>query len=61
MSASLVGSEMCIRDRLQAAAGSSHREGGQQQGAATGSHQQEATTGSVWICLLYTSDAADDM
>eukprot|EP00969_Alexandrium_andersonii_P011326 492336-Alexandrium_andersonii.AAC.1 len=61
MSASLVGSEMCIRDRQagrvgQAAwarrAGRAHR-AGQEGGAGMG--------GGVGVCLLYTSDAADDM
>eukprot|EP00969_Alexandrium_andersonii_P238386 10522207-Alexandrium_andersonii.AAC.1 len=60
MSASLVGSEMCIRDRPRAATG--------QRGpplaprtrlTATGSHQ--GAQPQPRICLLYTSDAADDM
>eukprot|EP00969_Alexandrium_andersonii_P196295 8672132-Alexandrium_andersonii.AAC.1 len=61
MSASLVGSEMCIRDRS---------EGGRSHGIAklraamrsppnTGSGN-DANTSEV-ACLLYTSDAADDM
>eukprot|EP00969_Alexandrium_andersonii_P004076 176951-Alexandrium_andersonii.AAC.1 len=60
MSASLVGSEMCIRDR------SSHVWG------AAGNDQQmrvlpKEFTPRAWqvamytLCLLYTSDAADDM
>eukprot|EP00969_Alexandrium_andersonii_P041594 1823189-Alexandrium_andersonii.AAC.1 len=63
MSASLVGSEMCIRDRSYAGGpipvGSAHLA----QCAAW-----PTTSGSCWTvaerscdCLLYTSDAADDM
>eukprot|EP00969_Alexandrium_andersonii_P185017 8173828-Alexandrium_andersonii.AAC.1 len=61
MSASLVGSEMCIRDRSPparpprprprsraACPRAGHRAGGSQAARAPG-------------CLLYTSDAADDM
>eukprot|EP00969_Alexandrium_andersonii_P228704 10101314-Alexandrium_andersonii.AAC.1 len=61
MSASLVGSEMCIRDR----------ETPQFQNAGPGA-PSEAWHPQVWApavgdiehlkhCLLYTSDAADDM
>eukprot|EP00969_Alexandrium_andersonii_P189083 8354501-Alexandrium_andersonii.AAC.1 len=60
MSASLVGSEMCIRDRICA-------------GRTVGRRAPRGSTGSAgasWArarrprgagCLLYTSDAADDM
>eukprot|EP00969_Alexandrium_andersonii_P131403 5810476-Alexandrium_andersonii.AAC.1 len=60
MSASLVGSEMCIRDSRKAAPGF---------GAARG-YEGLKTQMPYWvlrrfwastICLLYTSDAADDM
>eukprot|EP00969_Alexandrium_andersonii_P163091 7210070-Alexandrium_andersonii.AAC.1 len=60
MSASLVGSEMCIRDSASGVAGgaralrSSLR--ASYQGGRTEREQQ--ARGS---CLLYTSDAADDM
>eukprot|EP00969_Alexandrium_andersonii_P129838 5739954-Alexandrium_andersonii.AAC.1 len=60
MSASLVGSEMCIRDRsmdcTRSAAGP-RRPSRKQQAAALrwDRHRQAAP------CLLYTSDAADDM
>eukprot|EP00969_Alexandrium_andersonii_P330929 14627152-Alexandrium_andersonii.AAC.1 len=60
MSASLVGSEMCIRDRagcVRAARGSQRRESAR-------SLHTEACAGrlpSACVCLLYTSDAADDM
>eukprot|EP00969_Alexandrium_andersonii_P039151 1716119-Alexandrium_andersonii.AAC.1 len=60
MSASLVGSEMCIRDRSM------------QKGAAARSRPRDACHDELahalvgrlrlcGICLLYTSDAADDM
>eukprot|EP00969_Alexandrium_andersonii_P328267 14506190-Alexandrium_andersonii.AAC.1 len=61
MSASLVGSEMCIRDRYQAVCRAT---------AAGGWSVALLTfvTDSEWVrlgrpcpCLLYTSDAADDM
>eukprot|EP00969_Alexandrium_andersonii_P182351 8057514-Alexandrium_andersonii.AAC.1 len=61
MSASLVGSEMCIRDSLstKAAAHATH--------ARTHAHTQARSRASSYACehtsacLLYTSDAADDM
>eukprot|EP00969_Alexandrium_andersonii_P303823 13430248-Alexandrium_andersonii.AAC.1 len=61
MSASLVGSEMCIRDRvfLQSPC---HRPqvrgqtGGEGQGRCSQVGPQACP-----LCLLYTSDAADDM
>eukprot|EP00969_Alexandrium_andersonii_P308896 13651638-Alexandrium_andersonii.AAC.1 len=61
MSASLVGSEMCIRDRP--------RLRGRCRRPARRWRLREAatvarTSTSVWTrscCLLYTSDAADDM
>eukprot|EP00969_Alexandrium_andersonii_P122442 5412808-Alexandrium_andersonii.AAC.1 len=60
MSASLVGSEMCIRDRIR---------GRCRPAAARGrSCGRRAVTGrgrefgrGLEACLLYTSDAADDM
>eukprot|EP00969_Alexandrium_andersonii_P221290 9773378-Alexandrium_andersonii.AAC.1 len=60
MSASLVGSEMCIRDRFN----------GMQLKPATDTHAKVKFSDSstspncnwhLYICLLYTSDAADDM
>eukprot|EP00969_Alexandrium_andersonii_P268642 11871694-Alexandrium_andersonii.AAC.1 len=60
MSASLVGSEMCIRD--------SSRAWSPMAAAARGSASRSPDTGSRHPgprcpsgCLLYTSDAADDM
>eukprot|EP00969_Alexandrium_andersonii_P122975 5435542-Alexandrium_andersonii.AAC.1 len=61
MSASLVGSEMCIRDRT----GDPARSG--LEGRQSGSEPQALLARaaelrySSWPCLLYTSDAADDM
>eukprot|EP00969_Alexandrium_andersonii_P083124 3667288-Alexandrium_andersonii.AAC.1 len=61
MSASLVGSEMCIRDRAT-------RSGSlQPRGAGASSHATRSGRGRAGqgrpgqACLLYTSDAADDM
>eukprot|EP00969_Alexandrium_andersonii_P010621 462563-Alexandrium_andersonii.AAC.1 len=61
MSASLVGSEMCIRDRPLplrspwAPAPSALRR------ASTPTPLLVSTSANMWSCLLYTSDAADDM
>eukprot|EP00969_Alexandrium_andersonii_P277463 12264659-Alexandrium_andersonii.AAC.1 len=61
MSASLVGSEMCIRDRTFA---SEILAGGEEgilcAGARSAPFAPRAGFGSEG-CLLYTSDAADDM
>eukprot|EP00969_Alexandrium_andersonii_P173467 7668587-Alexandrium_andersonii.AAC.1 len=61
MSASLVGSEMCIRDRPTERCGDRHV-------ALHADHARQVPKGSAagraarpWPCLLYTSDAADDM
>eukprot|EP00969_Alexandrium_andersonii_P075309 3320521-Alexandrium_andersonii.AAC.1 len=61
MSASLVGSEMCIRDRIQEQPQSWCPK--LPKGAVcTVLTTQIATPPAKWlICLLYTSDAADDM
>eukprot|EP00969_Alexandrium_andersonii_P120558 5330316-Alexandrium_andersonii.AAC.1 len=61
MSASLVGSEMCIRDSTRTAlrrgtAGAS----GNGRSTCSGALGNEAPQGGE-SCLLYTSDAADDM
>eukprot|EP00969_Alexandrium_andersonii_P030521 1331303-Alexandrium_andersonii.AAC.1 len=60
MSASLVGSEMCIRDRPGTA-----RDGQGRPGTAGDCQGQPGTArdgqGRPGTCLLYTSDAADDM
>eukprot|EP00969_Alexandrium_andersonii_P105147 4639595-Alexandrium_andersonii.AAC.1 len=52
MSASLVGSEMCIRDRSPRCA---PLEGTPWTRTGTWGGRRS------WACLLYTSDAADDM
>eukprot|EP00969_Alexandrium_andersonii_P258739 11440183-Alexandrium_andersonii.AAC.1 len=60
MSASLVGSEMCIRDSLGTAeAGGSGRGIGEAYELRDGAQQQHGVR--YKRCLLYTSDAADDM
>eukprot|EP00969_Alexandrium_andersonii_P035142 1538725-Alexandrium_andersonii.AAC.1 len=60
MSASLVGSEMCIRDRRCVGGGSSLLPAALDQPLAS-----DARTALILKretpCLLYTSDAADDM
>eukprot|EP00969_Alexandrium_andersonii_P091086 4020475-Alexandrium_andersonii.AAC.1 len=60
MSASLVGSEMCIRDRLMQAPNlPTRRACGRARGAFA--ELREQRTPRCRSCLLYTSDAADDM
>eukprot|EP00969_Alexandrium_andersonii_P208461 9207268-Alexandrium_andersonii.AAC.1 len=60
MSASLVGSEMCIRDRLPPPPPPPQRIASQTSVPfQAGSRQQQE--GGQDSCLLYTSDAADDM
>eukprot|EP00969_Alexandrium_andersonii_P031441 1372957-Alexandrium_andersonii.AAC.1 len=60
MSASLVGSEMCIRDRLL---GQGETPGPRPRGRELGGAGERGEGGrkSSRTCLLYTSDAADDM
>eukprot|EP00969_Alexandrium_andersonii_P322289 14240050-Alexandrium_andersonii.AAC.1 len=60
MSASLVGSEMCIRDSARP---SVHGRTGTRGGSATScAGVQPSSHGPEYPrCLLYTSDAADDM
>eukprot|EP00969_Alexandrium_andersonii_P193563 8549277-Alexandrium_andersonii.AAC.1 len=60
MSASLVGSEMCIRDRGE---GYNRNDCKPAIVSACDSqlHQQRPQTLRRRACLLYTSDAADDM
>eukprot|EP00969_Alexandrium_andersonii_P096382 4255908-Alexandrium_andersonii.AAC.1 len=60
MSASLVGSEMCIRDRRQSLAPRQSR--APKQGRAPRRRRAPSRAGRRdRACLLYTSDAADDM
>eukprot|EP00975_Prorocentrum_lima_P048503 10146928-Prorocentrum_lima.AAC.1 len=60
MTSSLVGSEMCIRDRLTGdlLSGLKLWENMVSAGSCRGLWPRGATSSS---CLLYTSDAADDM
>eukprot|EP00969_Alexandrium_andersonii_P153560 6790692-Alexandrium_andersonii.AAC.1 len=60
MSASLVGSEMCIRDRPRSSRGD--RAAGACCDRAGGARGRRGPGGlGAGTCLLYTSDAADDM
>eukprot|EP00975_Prorocentrum_lima_P002507 551228-Prorocentrum_lima.AAC.1 len=61
MTSSLVGSEMCIRDSNRAGTGD---EGGRKAKDRDQGKQTRSTmdaTSPEYSCLLYTSDAADDM
>eukprot|EP00969_Alexandrium_andersonii_P204095 9018147-Alexandrium_andersonii.AAC.1 len=60
MSASLVGSEMCIRDRLLGLARSERGSRGPR-GAGMRPSRVLPSCQRFSRCLLYTSDAADDM
>eukprot|EP00975_Prorocentrum_lima_P056514 11849709-Prorocentrum_lima.AAC.1 len=61
MTSSLVGSEMCIRDSRNA-----RGDGGKMEPALS-AQAEGCQEGLLWLlrrlrtCLLYTSDAADDM
>eukprot|EP00969_Alexandrium_andersonii_P144367 6384038-Alexandrium_andersonii.AAC.1 len=60
MSASLVGSEMCIRDRVRGAPHVIFNQG--PEGGNSADHARGGLIASAQgTCLLYTSDAADDM
>eukprot|EP00969_Alexandrium_andersonii_P270374 11950334-Alexandrium_andersonii.AAC.1 len=62
MSASLVGSEMCIRDSSESARTTARSEPLQSAGERVSSRFGVAfPTARGVSCLLYTSDAADDM
>eukprot|EP00975_Prorocentrum_lima_P033976 7139818-Prorocentrum_lima.AAC.1 len=61
MTSSLVGSEMCIRDRYSGAAFLPAAQGGNQPPGIGMLHPFAAWLESRRGCLLYTSDAADDM
>eukprot|EP00969_Alexandrium_andersonii_P036821 1613797-Alexandrium_andersonii.AAC.1 len=60
MSASLVGSEMCIRDRPEPPAHAPPRRR-RWEADAGGAVQRRDSGYRPPTCLLYTSDAADDM
>eukprot|EP00969_Alexandrium_andersonii_P289134 12779897-Alexandrium_andersonii.AAC.1 len=61
MSASLVGSEMCIRDRSIASEPARVREAGSRRTAPPALNVFVPLIHWKRGCLLYTSDAADDM
>eukprot|EP00969_Alexandrium_andersonii_P020049 875423-Alexandrium_andersonii.AAC.1 len=61
MSASLVGSEMCIRDRFLVLSGAVGRIFGRSPNMPEGPETASGGVGQYRHCLLYTSDAADDM
>eukprot|EP00969_Alexandrium_andersonii_P192782 8516311-Alexandrium_andersonii.AAC.1 len=60
MSASLVGSEMCIRDRSLTCPTKSRTRRPRAPSASSGLCGRLSSS-RRWGCLLYTSDAADDM
>eukprot|EP00969_Alexandrium_andersonii_P332589 14698151-Alexandrium_andersonii.AAC.1 len=60
MSASLVGSEMCIRDSSLGCAVRAPPRRDRAVGPP-GCLPAGVGVGPLWTCLLYTSDAADDM
>eukprot|EP00969_Alexandrium_andersonii_P319041 14093930-Alexandrium_andersonii.AAC.1 len=61
MSASLVGSEMCIRDRKAPRPAAPAAQGAPAASRASSSSSRAGVPKQVTFCLLYTSDAADDM
>eukprot|EP00969_Alexandrium_andersonii_P073759 3253750-Alexandrium_andersonii.AAC.1 len=61
MSASLVGSEMCIRDRSKSVPWVTCRVGHTGMAGAPRLPRPESNMLGHKTCLLYTSDAADDM
>eukprot|EP00975_Prorocentrum_lima_P049044 10262812-Prorocentrum_lima.AAC.1 len=60
MTSSLVGSEMCIRDRA-CTAGESGKWKSVEAAFTRGLGGEKEVENSAKHCLLYTSDAADDM
>eukprot|EP00969_Alexandrium_andersonii_P161304 7128337-Alexandrium_andersonii.AAC.1 len=61
MSASLVGSEMCIRDRSSLDVADSPREHAGPAVDLVHVARRAQSRARLPACLLYTSDAADDM
>eukprot|EP00975_Prorocentrum_lima_P010766 2288236-Prorocentrum_lima.AAC.1 len=61
MTSSLVGSEMCIRDRCLTEVMPHCAILEEAEGFTTPGHGQPCSGFDRFCCLLYTSDAADDM
>eukprot|EP00969_Alexandrium_andersonii_P072238 3187555-Alexandrium_andersonii.AAC.1 len=61
MSASLVGSEMCIRDRYRSKCAAEPVGGTESEQLCCGTRRRDRAGATSCGCLLYTSDAADDM
>eukprot|EP00969_Alexandrium_andersonii_P101452 4475929-Alexandrium_andersonii.AAC.1 len=61
MSASLVGSEMCIRDRCLSELRKRGVQSSPNSGEGGGKSEAPERSERAGACLLYTSDAADDM
>eukprot|EP00975_Prorocentrum_lima_P058620 12294705-Prorocentrum_lima.AAC.1 len=61
MTSSLVGSEMCIRDRVRPAAWHARAYVDHDHTRAGARAETKSSACSSQCCLLYTSDAADDM
>eukprot|EP00969_Alexandrium_andersonii_P034981 1531015-Alexandrium_andersonii.AAC.1 len=61
MSASLVGSEMCIRDRRKNSSVPGMISEARWAASLVRLMSFMTRAGKCWSCLLYTSDAADDM
>eukprot|EP00975_Prorocentrum_lima_P046578 9735698-Prorocentrum_lima.AAC.1 len=61
MTSSLVGSEMCIRDRSSGASSFANVRRRSNQWPSANSKSAGLTRSAARTCLLYTSDAADDM
>eukprot|EP00975_Prorocentrum_lima_P004235 919867-Prorocentrum_lima.AAC.1 len=61
MTSSLVGSEMCIRDRLITTSSCPEKHQLLQQVLEQAKAMLVVTEALTRTCLLYTSDAADDM
>eukprot|EP00969_Alexandrium_andersonii_P216766 9574091-Alexandrium_andersonii.AAC.1 len=61
MSASLVGSEMCIRDSCGMGVSDFRPFGAAERAARPVGRARTAAPLGLDVCLLYTSDAADDM
>eukprot|EP00975_Prorocentrum_lima_P006710 1442998-Prorocentrum_lima.AAC.1 len=61
MTSSLVGSEMCIRDSNPPVLAATPASPGGGIARASGAGSRGTVGPSSQVCLLYTSDAADDM